>query len=379
MRLLTGGESHGLAQCAILEGFPKGVEIDLDRINEELLRRQKGYGRGGRMKIEADTITIVSGMRRGITLGSPIAMLVKNKDHTVFATSVDTLEALSVPRPAHADLAGFLKYNEPDMRNILERASARETVMRVCAGSICKQFLDDFDITIASFVVSIGPVSSTMQPSTMKEIVNKTSRSQISAIDGTFEKKAIAEIDRAARRGDSLGGIIEVWAENVPPGLGSVMHYDRRLDTKIAAGIMSIPAIKGVEIGLGFEYARRRGSQTHDVIRPARTKKSRFRRDTNNAGGIEGGMSNGETIIIRCAMKPISTLGHPLDSVDVLTKHKKKAPPVRSDVCAVSACGVVAESMLALVLTESFLEKFGSDTQKEITQNYQQYLRRIIK
>ncbi len=378
MRLLMAGESHGNAQCAILEGFPKGVKIETDYINKELARRQKGYGRGARMNIETDRISFLSGLRAGMTLGSPIAMTVKNRDQTIFSDRSDALEPLSVPRPAHADLAGSLKYHQRDMRNILERSSARETVMRVCAGGICKQFLAQFDISIASFVSSLGSMSSSVVPGSVAEIIKKTALSKIGGVDKNFEKKSIALIDKAKRQGDTLGGIIEIWADHVPPGLGSPMHYDQRLDARLAGALMSIPAVKGVEIGLGFEYARQRGSKTHDALFPGGVRRS-VKRKTNNAGGIEGGMSNGQTLVARIAMKPIATLGRPLDSVDLAGGKKKKAPCVRSDVCAVGACGVIAESMMALVLTECFLGKFGCDAREEIKRNYQNYIRMIAR
>ncbi|RLD42077.1 MAG: chorismate synthase [Bacteroidetes bacterium] len=375
MRILTAGESHGKAIVAILEGFPKGVKIDIDFINQELRRRQMGFGRGKRMQIEEDKAEIISGVRNRITLGSPICILVKNKDQKIYPERDDNLKPVLVPRPGHADLAGCLKFEEKDIQNILERASARETAARVCIGSICKQFLKEFDIEIASFTVGVGKIVSSKKPKGVEEIVKKTKKSLLNCIDKEKERLMIEKIEEAERRKDTLGGIIEIWAEGVLPGLGSFMHFDKRLDAKIAYYLMSIPAVKAVEIGLGFEYAKKRGSQVHDAI--FYSKKKGFYRKTNNCGGIEAGVSIGAPIVVRIAMKPISTLGNPLDSVNILTKKKDKALVIRSDICAVVACGVIAESMLALALVESFLEKFGSDSLKEIKKNYENYLRQL--
>ncbi len=374
MRILTAGESHGEAVIAIIEGFPRGVSIDEESINRELARRQQGYGRGRRMAIEKDRVHILSGLRNKITLGSPIALMVKNRDQTIFPQKKDGLKSLSVPRPAHADLAGALKYKETDMRNILERSSARETVARVCVGSVCSQFLADLGIAIAGHVISIGPVRAEVRPGSVNQIRAKRRSSLLCCLDPRAEKKMISQIDKAAGCGDTLGGIIEVWAQKVPAGLGSCMHYDQRLDARIAAAMMSIPAVKGVEIGAGFEYAGHRGSLMHDAIYGAPGRK--IVRRTNNAGGIEGGMSNGQPVVVRLAMKPIATLAAGLDSVHLKTGKKAQAPAVRSDVCAVPACAVVAEHMLAIVLCKAFLDKFGSDCLAEIKANYKAYCRK---
>ena len=377
MRVLTAGESHGKYNVAVLEGFPKGVKIQSNLIDNELKRRMSGAGRGKRMSIEADKVEIICGLRNKMTLGSPIAMLVKNKDHKIFTQSSDKLSKLFVPRPSHADLAGALKYQETDLRNILERASARETVARVCVGSVCKQFLANFGIKIASFTVSLGPIISCKKPKNVAEIISKTKGSNLSCLDKAKEKIMLAEIKAASRDGDTLGGVVETWVEGVVPGLGSCMHYDRRLDAKIASMLMGIPAVKGVEVGLGFEYADKRGSCAHDVI--SYTSGKGFKRSSNNSGGIEGGISTGEPIVVRLAMKPIATLGKPLDSVNIITKKSKKAPLVRSDVCAIVACGVIAENVLAIALVESFLDKFGCDTMIEIKTNYQSYFKAVKK
>ncbi|RLF74603.1 chorismate synthase [Thermococci archaeon] len=375
MRILTAGESHGKALVAILEGFPKGVKIDIDFINQELRRRQVGFGRGKRMQIEKDEVEIISGVRNRITLGSPICILVKNKDQKIYPEKEDDLKPVLVPRPGHADLAGCLKFEEKDIQNILERASARETVARVCIGSICKQFLKEFDIKIASFTVSVGKITSLKKPKRIEEVIQKTKKSLLNCIDKEKEKLMIEEIEKAKKEKDTLGGIIEIWAEGVPPGLGSFMHFDKRLDAKIAYYLMSIPAVKAVEIGLGFECAKKRGSCVHDAI--FYSKKRGFYRKTNNCGGIEGGISNGENIVVRVGAKPIPTLGVPLDSVDLATNRKKKASVIRSDTCIVVALRVIVENMLAIVLTENFLEKFGSDSLQEIKRNYTSYLKSI--
>jgi chorismate synthase len=375
MRILTAGESHGEAMIAILEGFPKGVKVEESFINKELQRRQKGFGRGGRMGIEKDEVHIISGLRNKVSLGSPIAVMVRNKDQKIFTQKKDNLSSQFIPRPAHADLPGCLKYQEKDIRNILERASARETTARVCVGSICKQFLFSFNIRIASFVVGVGGVVSRKKPRNVEEIIRRTRSSCLNCIDRKSEKLMIHQIKMAEEEGDTLGGVVEVWAENVPPGLGSFMHFDKRLDAKIAGLMMGIPAARGVEIGLGFEYSKKRGSLSHDII--CFSKAKGWYRKTNNAGGIEGGLSNGEPIVVRVGMKPISTLGKPLDSVNLLSKKKDKAPVIRADICAVSAFGVIAESMLAIALTESLLEKFGCDSLGEIKRNYRSYLKSL--
>ena len=373
MRFLTSGESHGQALVAILEGFPKGVKIDQDLINKELLRRQSGFGRGARMGIEKDRVEVLSGLRNKVTLGSPICVMVKNKDQKIFPQSPDSLEQIVIPRPAHADLAGALKYQEQDIRNILERASARETAIRVCLGSICKQFLVQFKIRIASFVVSIGNVTSKKKPKNTADIVTQTKQSALGCLDAAQEQLMVKAITKAQKEGDTLGGIVEVWAEFVPPGLGSFMHSDQRLDAKLAGYIMSMPAVKGVEIGLGFDYARSTGRASHDAI--YYTARKGFYRKTNSSGGVEGGVSNGEPVVVRFALKPIATLQKPLDSIHLKNRSTRKAPQIRSDVCAVQAAGVIAESMVAIALTECFLDKFGKDCLKEIKKAYQWYLK----
>jgi len=375
MRILTAGESHGECLATIIEGFPKGVRVDQDFINQELKRRMSGAGRGKRMSIEDDKVEIISGLRNKFTLGSPIAMLVRNKDVKIFTQNKDDLPLLSIPRPAHADLPGALKYGASDVRNILERASARETVSRVCAGAVCKQFLLNFGIEIASFTVGVGNVISQLAPKDISDIKAKTKFSQLNCIDSKKEKLMLAEIERADEDRDSLGGIAEVRIEGVPCGLGSFMHFDKRLDAKLSGYLMGIPAVKGVEVGLGFQYARSRGSSSHDEIYYSKTKG--FYRGTNNSGGIDGGISTGEPIVLRIAMKPIATLRRPLKSVNLTSKKAEKAIVERSDTCAIAACAVIAENMAAIAITESFLEKFGTDSLDEIKTAYRAYAKNL--
>lgn len=377
MRILTAGESHGSYEVGIIEGFPKGVTIKQEFINKELKRRMAGFGRGKRMDIEADTVGIVSGVRDEVTLASPIAVLVKNKDARILSDKPDNLPPLLIPRPGHADLAGALKFNESDIRNILERSSARETVMRVAIGSICKQFLANFSVDIASFTIGVGAINSTIRPKNIKDLRNKLKDSQLNCIDRLAESKMISQIKQAQIDKDTLGGVVEIWLEGVCPGLGSFMHFDKRLDTILSGYLMSIPAVKGVEIGLGFEYAHQLGSKTHDAI--YYSKEKGFYHKTNNSGGIEAGLSNGETIVLRIAMKPIPTLLNPLDSVNLKTKKSQKAIVERSDTCAISACGVVAEAMAAIALTQAYLDKFGGDHLSEIISNYKSYINQGVK
>ncbi|MFH1460355.1 MAG: chorismate synthase [Candidatus Omnitrophota bacterium] len=337
LKFMSAGESHGECMVAIIEGLPAGLGLDIDFINCELARRQQGYGRGVRMQIEKDKVKILSGIKGAQTIGSPVALLIKNKDF-----KINQLDPISQPRPGHADLSGAIKYGFSDMRCVLERASARETVVRVAAGALCKLFLREFGISLSSRVISVGAEKNT--------------------------KKIKQKIDLARSRKDSLGGVFEVKAENVPVGLGSYVHYDRRLDARLAAVLMSIPAIKGVEFGLGFKVADKFGSQVHDEILYSKTKG--FYRKTNNAGGIEGGMSNSEAIIARCAMKPIATLGNPLSTIDLKTKKTVKASIQRSDISAVEAAGVIAEAMAAIVLADCFMERFGQDNMQMIKKNF---------
>lgn len=344
LRYLTAGESHGKAEIAILEGMPAGLKLDPEKINRELKRRQSGYGRGKRMWLENDRVQIISGLKGKVTLGSPITLLVQNKD-----ASIERLHKVTCPRPGHADLAGILKYGFSDIREVLERASARSTVATVAMGAVCKIFLDEFDIAISSKVLSIG-----------RE---------------TNSDKWKEKINEAINQKDTLGGVFELKARGVPAGLGGYIQPDRRLDALLCAIIMSIPGIKAIEIGLGFGYADRLGSEAHDAIYYVKNKG--YFRKTNNAGGIEGGISNGQDIVLRAYMKPISTLLAPLDSVNIVSKKPAKASVERSDVCVVEAAGVVAESACAFILAGAFLDKFGADSLLDIKQAYKSYLKRI--
>lgn len=391
MRYLTAGESHGKCLTAIVEGMPANVPIFSQYINKDLARRQGGYGRGGRMKIEQDQVQLLSGVRHNKTLGSPITLQITNKDWDNWQdimspeeqlTSSTDAKRITRPRPGHADLTGALKYRQKDMRNILERASARETASRVAVGSIAKQFLDALDINILAHVVNIGGVK--LQDHLMVDSMDQTSwdkikkniyDSSVMCVDSQVTAKMVTAIDTAKKAGDSLGGVVEVVAINVPLGLGSHSHWDRKLDAKIAFGLMSIQAIKGVEFGLGFEVANSLGSAVHDEIQYDDNKG--FIRKSNGAGGIEGGMSNGAAIVVRAAMKPIPTLYKPLSSVDIRTKKTELASIERSDICAVPACAVVAEAVVAWEIAQAIIEKFGGDSLEEIEDNLARYKKYI--
>ena len=370
-RFLSSGESHGKKLTAIIDGVPANFNIDIEKINEQLARRQQGYGRGARMKIETDKVEITSGIRFGKTIGSPITLEVQNKDHEKWLQSMsvteltdDTIEKKEFTkiRPGHADLSGALKYNQVDIRNILERSSARETAVKVAVGAIAKQILENFDINITSKVISIGNV---VAQNIDENIVN-----DLNCPDENAYELMKREIDAATKEGVTLGGQIKLEIKNVPVGLGSHTHWDRKLDGILAQALMSIQAVKSVEIGLGKECAFLAGNKVHDEIFYENEK---FYRKTNNAGGIEGGMSNGETIVATIAMKPIPTMRSPLKSVDLSDKSSQDAHFERSDTCAVPACGVVAEAMCAIVILQQFLEKFGGDSLEEISTNFYNY------
>jgi chorismate synthase len=379
IRFLTAGESHGRALVATIEGMPAGLRLDEDYIATDLARRQGGYGRGGRMKIERDRAEILSGVRHGKTIGSPIALLIHNKDWenwrdemSVSATK-KKVEPVTRLRPGHADLAGVIKYGFDDVRPILERASARETAARVAVGSVARRFLEEFDIALYSHTVEIGG-----QQAKAAANVNwqKVEKSPVRCADAKAERAMIAAIDEARNAGDSLGGVFEVVASGLPIGLGSHVHWDRRLDGLIAQAMMSINAAKAVEIGAGLGVVGMKGSQTHDIIE---YRGKSWHHKSNRAGGIEGGMSNGEDIVVRVAMKPIPTLGKPLASTDLHTKETIKAHVERSDVCIVPAAGVIGEAMLAIVLADALLEKFGGDNLKETTDNYKRFLKSCVR
>lgn len=379
LRYFTSGETHGRCLTAIVEGMPSGVKIDIEKINEELKNRQKGYGRGGRMAIETDRATILSGVRGGYTLGSPIAIQIENKDwanwESIMGAETATDEkSVSCPRPGHADLTGGLKYNHHDMRNVLERASARETAMRVAVGALTAQVLEPFGIEFLRRVVRIGEVcdsSAVMDKSFYDRVIN----SPVGFGDKASEDRAKAYIDTIKASGESVGGVVEVTVLNLPPGLGSYVHYDRKLDACLAFSVMSVQAIKGVEIGMGFEAGAVCGSKVHDEI----AYNTKYYRLTNNAGGIEGGMSNGEPVIVRAVMKPIPTLYNPLRTVDTKDKTEHKATVERSDVCAVPACSVVVKSAVQFEIAKAFLEKFGGDCIDDIKESYKAYMDRINK
>jgi len=383
LRFLTAGESHGPALTVILEGIPAGLSLKPEDVNRDLQRRQQGYGRGLRSrKIESDSIRFLSGVRHGRTIGSPIAMLIENRDFENWrlAMSPEPLDELVpeeklrpffVPRPGHADLAGAVKFLTKDLRPILERASARETAARVAAGAVAKKLLSEIGVQIASHVVAIGCVTANVDASQMPltEIMERAEASELRCLDPEAEAKMKQLIDEAMNKGETLGGVFEVIADGVPIGLGSHVQWDKKLDGRLAQAVMSIPAVKGVEIGRAFELAQKFGSQAHDPFLAPNPNASDWRffpRASNNAGGLEGGVTNGERIVVRGAMKPISTLRNPLPSVDLRTLQPARAHVERSDVCAVPAAAVVAEAMVALVIADAVLEKFGGDSIEEL-------------
>lgn len=378
LRFLTAGESHGELLMGIIEGMPSGLLIRVTDIDRDLGRRQNGYGRGGRMKIEKDTVKIYTGVRWGRTLGSPIGLMIRNKDwenwrdkmspDPMFLNSAD---AVTRPRPGHADLPGALKYGTNDIRNILERSSARETAMRVAVGAVAKRLLEEFGIEVISHVLSIGGVFAKVPKASPQEIKKRAESSEVRCTDHEAGKRMKKKIDEARAAGDSLGGVLELIITGAPVGLGSHAHWHRKLDGRLAAAVMSVQAIKGVEIGAGFGAANKPGSQVHDEI--FWNRKEGFYRKTNMAGGIEGGISNGEPIVLRAAMKPIPTLYKPLRSADIMSKKPFKASIERSDVCAVPAAGVVAEAAAAVEIASAMLEKFGGDSIDEMKRNYLAY------
>ncbi|MEJ2695321.1 MAG: chorismate synthase [Candidatus Sulfobium sp.] len=376
LRFLTSGESHGQALVGILEGIPAGVPVSPEDIDRQLRRRQQGYGRGGRMKIESDSARIMAGVRWGMTIGSPVSILVENRDWQNWregmspdAGSLDSIKAVTRPRPGHADLAGVLKYGREDIRDVLERSSARETAMRVALGAVARKFLSLFDIRVGSYVTGIGKAKAAASPSPEEKVLSgmfeKAEKSPVRCPDPEVSKKMIRAIDKAKKEGDSLGGTFDIFVT--------------KLDGRLAQAVMSIQAIKGVEIGAGFEAGGRPGSEVMDEIffgrkRNEKNRAGGFYRKTNNAGGIEGGMTNGMPVIVRAAMKPIPTLRRALRSVDIRTGRPFEAAYERSDVCAVPAAAIVAEAMAALVAADAFLEKFGGDSAEETVRNFDSYL-----
>lgn len=395
LRFLDSGESHGQALVTLIEGMPAGLPLSSDQIDRDLARRQAGYGRGGRMKIESDLVRILSGVRFGLTLGSPIALEIPNRDAPNWTREMSVSGAgsdsvpITRPRPGHADLAGALKYGTRDIRNVLERASARETATRVAVGAVARRLLEEFGVSVFSNVLSVGGVTA---PSPClgaggvpwAEVVARSERSPVRCWDERSSDLMMNEIDRAKALGDSLGGVFEVVAVNVPPGLGSHVHWDRRLDGRLAGAMMSVQAIKGVEVGLGFEAARRPGSRVHDEVTysPVAPATGSFgpgspawySRPTNNAGGLEGGITTGAPVVVRAAMKPIPTLRKPLLSVDMITKEAVEASFERSDVCAVPAAAVVGEAAVVFELAAALLEKLGGDSLNEMKIRFERYL-----
>jgi len=378
LRWLTAGESHGPQLTVVIEGLPSGLEISEDDLRRDLARRQGGHGRGGRQKIETDFARIVSGVRGGFTIGSPVTLVLENKDHINWTAEMTASKEGYAPkpvtklRPGHADLAGALKYGHTDIRNVLERSSARETATRVAAGGVARKLLSHFGIEILSFTQSIGTVDigyDRVNPDTVT--VADIEASPVRCPDPEASKRMVKDIDEVGERGDTLGGTFRIIARGVPLGLGSYVHWDRKLDGRLAQAVLSINAIKAVEFGAGFEGASRPGSQFHDEID---YQDGRFRHLTNRAGGLTGGVTNGEPIDLRVAIKPISTMKTPLPSIDLNTKEKVQAHYERSDVCVVPAAGVIGEAVVALTLADAFLEKFGGDSMPEIERNHRSYI-----
>jgi len=385
VRFFTAGESHGEGLVIIVEGIPAGLPISEDYIAVHLARRQRGYGRGGRMLIEQDRAHIMSGVRHGLTLGSPIGMTLENKDWANWrdTMSVDPIEGpasdgrgerITRLRPGHADLAGTMKYGFDDARNVLERASARETAARVAAGAVAMRFLEEFDIKLHSHVVSIAEIRANPPEAIDWQAVEE---SPVRCADPEAATRMMAEIDAAKEAGDTVGGTVEVIAENVPIGLGSHVHWDRKIDGRIAQALMSINAVKAVSIGPGWEITEHRGSQVHDIIEPVTDPANPWQRKTNRLGGTEGGMTNGMPLVARFAVKPIATMVNPLPSVDLDTGEPVAAHYERSDVCQVPPAGVIGEAMVALVLIDAFMEKFGGDSIKETRHNLEGYLKTV--
>ncbi len=414
LRFLTAGESHGRGLIGILEGIPSGLPLSAEDIDRELQRRQMGHGRGGRMKIEKDHAEIISGVRWGKTIGSPVSLLIENRDWKNWQEGMSpdarhegSIAPVTRPRPGHADLAGVLKYGHNDIRNILERSSARETAMKVAVGAIAKTFLSCFGVAVGSYVIRIGSVACGTPGSKLRvpDIFEKAEKSPVRCPDEKASKQMVRQIDRAAQQGDTLGGVFEVVVTGAPAGLGSHIQWDKKLDARLAQALMGIQAIKGVEVGTGFAMAEKSGSEVMDEIFYKKSNKSQvtsnklkekyssdsllvtphsslnegFSRGANNAGGIEGGMSNGMPVVLRAAMKPIPTLRKPLRSVDIITKKAFEAAYERSDTCAVPAAAVVAEAMSAVVVADAFLEKFGGDSIDETKRNFDSYLEYLKK
>ena len=377
LRYLTAGESHGQCLTAILEGIPSGLPLRAEQIDHDLARRQKGYGRGGRMRIEQDRVDFLAGVRKGHTLGNPITLLIRNKDWENWKEIMSpepgppaTEKVVTCPRPGHADLVGAIKYNHRDIRNVLEKASARETAIRVAVGAVAKRLLAEFGMNVYSYTIAIGGVTVGLgKDLSVEDAFERAEKSDVRCPDEATSEKMVARIREAKHKGDTLGGIFEVVVTNPPLGLGSYAQWDRRLTGRLAMALMSIQAMKGVEVGMGFEAAQRFGSEVHDEI----FYDQGFTRGGNNAGGLEGGITTGQPIVLRTAMKPISTLYNPKKSVDILTKQPVEATIERSDICTVPAAGVVGEAVVAYEMASAFIEKFGGDTLQEMRRNYDAY------
>jgi len=370
---LTGGESHGPAMTAVIKGLPAGFRLDIDQLNYQLWRRQQGYGRGGRMKIEQDTVAVLSGLRNSMTLASPLTLMVQNKDfrnwqHTMDPVEADTSEKIKIPRPGHADYPGIMKYGFDDIRNVLERASARETAARILPGAVCRQFLADLDIRLYSHVIQLGPVKIPSIEINEEEL-KKAETSDVRCIHGKSAEAMRKEIDKVKKAGDSIGGIFQIIAYGLPAGLGSYVHWDNKLSTALSAEIMGMQAIKGVSFGDGFDSAAFRGSEYHDEFK---LNKGSVERSTNHAGGLEGGMSNGQELIINAVMKPIPTLVKALDSFHIDNMTKEAAHKERSDTCALPAAAVVAENIIAVPILNAILSRFGSDVWDQIKKRYRE-------
>lgn len=371
LRLMTAGESHGKTLLAVIDGFPAGLTIDTARIDRELERRQGGYGRGGRQKLETDTVEILTGIWQGATLGSPLTLAVVNRDY-----KLERLKEVERPRPGHGDLTGAIKYLG-SIRGVLERASARETAVRVAAGALAQQLLAEFGMSVFGYVVQLETIETAPRAGSLDERRALRDASPMYTLDPSADAAIVARVDQATGQGDTLGGLVEVEVHNPPFGLGSHAQWDRKLDGLLAQAVMSIQAIKGVEIGLGFEAARRPGSQVHDEIGYDAAQADRpglgFVRQTNNAGGLEAGMTNGQPIVVRAAMKPISTLRRPLASINLATKQSESAAYERSDVCALAACSVIVENVVAFTVAQALIEKFGGDSLTEMHARYAQF------
>lgn len=386
LRFETAGESHGECLVATLTGLPAGIPISLETINRELWRRQQGYGRGGRMKIETDQVEIVAGVRHSKTIGSPIAIIIRNKDWKNWTDALpvedidgaeDKRKRVTRPRPGHADLAGCIKYNFQDARYVLERASARETTARVAVGALAKTLLAEFNIGVLSHVIGVGDAHLS-RSANWDELVELSKKEEVllGCVDQEAEQRMKQVVDHAYRTGDTVGGVFEVVAHNVPPGLGSHITWDSRLDGKLAQAIVSMQAVKGVEVGFAAEGSESFGSRVQDTIHYNRSERQ-FTRGANRAGGLEGGMTNGQDVVVRGFLKPISTLRRPLESVDLTTREPALAAYERSDVCVVPAAGVIGEAMIAIVLAQAFLEKFGGDSLGETRRNFEGYLEQV--